>query len=83
MSKAFKKIGKLVSGVAGGLLGGILGGGEKTPKALPPPPVEQPKAIPLESSAEVAAAKRKARAAQAARGGRASTVLSDQDSLGG
>lgn len=83
MSKVFKAAKKVFSG---GLIGALLGGAPKAPKVQappPPPPVEAPTPIPLENSAEVAAAKRKARAVQQARGGRTSTILSNDDSLGG
>jgi hypothetical protein len=58
----------------GGVIGSVLG---ISPKAPTPPALEAPKTMPTMDAAAVAEAKRKSIAAQQARGGRASTFLSD------
>lgn len=58
---------------------------QKQPKAQKAPEVSTPTVMPTEDSALVADAKRRSLIAQSARGGRISTVLSDDgdDSFGG
>lgn len=64
----------------GALLG--LGGGKKT--AATPPIAPGPKIMPLADSEAVQRARRKSIAGQLGRGGRSSTILSDQsETLGG
>lgn len=63
----------------GGVVGSVLG---ISPKAPAPPVLEAPKALPTMDTAAVAEAKRKAIAAQQARGGRASTFLSTPSATG-
>lgn len=55
----------------------------KAPKSEAAPAVSEPTVMPTEDSAMVAEAKRRSLAAQVARGGRDSTVLTDSDSFGG
>lgn len=57
-------------------MGGIIGG--SSPK--PPPP---PKPTPMADEEAIAKAKQRARASLQQRSGRASTVLSDSEKLGG
>ena len=54
-----------------------MGGIFSTPKVPPPPPIQPP--APLPTPADESAAKRKALKTQAARRGRASTILSRGD----
>lgn len=62
------------------ILSGMKGLFAKEPKA---PEVEKPTVMPTEDSKLVAEAKRKALIAQTTRGGRASTVLTDNETFGG
>lgn len=54
-----------------------------TPAVEPPATLITPTAMPTPNSSEVRAAKRKSAATQLARKGRASTILSAEDGLGG
>lgn len=55
----------------------------KAPKSEAAPVVSAPTVMPTEDAALVADAKRRSLAAQAARGGRDSTILTDSDTFGG
>jgi hypothetical protein len=71
MSKKIKKV------ISGGLLGGILGG--DTPK-MPKP--EKAKVMPSPDDEAARLARRRNIASQVKRGGRASTILTDKETLG-
>ena len=62
------------------ILGGLKGLFAKEPKA---PDVEKPTVMPTEDSKLVADAKRRALIAQTQRGGRNSTILTDNETFGG
>lgn len=65
------------------ILGGLKGLMAKEPKAPKEAEVKPPTVMPTEDSALVAEAKRKSLLAQVQRGGRASTVLTDNETFGG
>ena len=70
--------------VASTVLGQVLGGGKEKSQAAAPPPIAAPTAMPTADSAAVAEARKRSMLEQAARGGRASTILTDtSDKLGG
>lgn len=60
----------------------VFGGGDK-PKPVPMPVIAQPKVMPLPDDANIERKKRDMLQRQQARGGRQSTILSDDDKLGG
>lgn len=61
----------------------ILSSSMNKPKSERVPEVSKPTVMPTEDSALVLDAKRRSLAAQVARGGRDSTILTDSDSFGG
>jgi len=68
----------LLSAVAGQVVGGLFGGSKGgQQQAAAPPPVEAPVAMPSQSDAATAQAKRNSIVAQIQRQGRASTILTD------
>lgn len=75
----------VLSAVSAGvsILGGLKGLMAKEPKAPKEEDVKPPTVMPTEDSALVAEAKRKTLLAQVQRGGRASTVLTDNETFGG
>ena len=62
---------------------GLLGKAPKTAAEASAPVVEAPTVMPTQDSALVADAKRRALVAQSQRSGRASTILTNDDSFGG
>lgn len=67
-------------GVAGKVASKALG---KSKSAEPPPAPSQPIVMPTTDDEEVRRARRRAIAERMQRGGRSSTILTDQDTLGG
>lgn len=85
MAAAFSTpiLGSLLGGVASAFVGNLFGGDKQSTPAPPAP--SEPTVMPTADDAAVKNAKRKSIAAQVARRGRASTILSDSESetLGG
>lgn len=81
--KIIKGVGKVAKFAIGGLIGSqLFGGGKK--ESAEPAETDGPVVMPLADDDKIAAAKKKAIAARLQRGGRQSTILSnDSDTLGG
>ena len=81
----FKKILGGVSGLVGGVLSGLLGGAaeQKAPEPPPAPVVTPPPVMPLPDDDEIAKVRKRSLAAQLARRGRQSTILTDPVTGGG
>ena len=73
---------KLVKAVVGGVASIFGVGGEKAPAPAPAPVVEKPPVMPTPDDEAIRQAKKKSIAAVVGRQGRASTILSDSDTLG-
>lgn len=78
-------MGSIFGAVASSVIGKMFSSDEKTPEAPAAPAPSEPTVMPTADDAAVKTAKRKSIAAQVARRGRASTILSDSGSetLGG
>lgn len=77
-----KKIVKTVGGLATGVVGGLIGSALKGKKKPDAPEVPAP-VMPLPDDEAIRAAKKRSIISQRGRAGRSSTILTDNDTLGG
>lgn len=69
----------LLSGVASGLVGSLFGGDKKPQQQAAPPPVEAPTVMPTPDGQAAKDAQKRSLVAQIQRRGRASTILTGDD----